>query len=196
MALIKCKECGNQISSSAKSCPKCGAKVKSSGCFGKLFKIAIYIVIGFLALSLIVYIIDPPDKTKVKQEDNSKKDDVTQTEPEKNMWTGYYIGQEKCSMGRNKNEWSNQYQITITESGDELELIGIYFQDRQSIKCKVIGDELIISEQNIGDSSFIIRGKGTRSGNKLLIDYEVDVLVGFDPKQYETNSCTAEFELQ
>lgn len=196
MALIKCKECGNQISSSAKSCPKCGAKVKSSGCFGKLFKIAIYIVIGFLALSLIVYIIDPPDKTKVKQEDNSKKEDVTKTEPEKNIWTGYYIGQEKCSMGRNKNEWSNQYQITITESGDELELIGIYFQDRQSIKCKVIGDELIISEQNIGDSSFIIRGKGTRSGNKLFIEYEVDVLVSFEPKQYETNSCTAEFELQ
>ena len=99
-------------------------------------------------------------------------------------------------MGRNKNEWSNQYQIAITESGDELELIGIYFQDRQSIKCKVVGDELIISEQNIGDSSFIIRGKGTRSGNKLVIEYEVDVLVGFDPKQYETNSCTAEFELQ
>lgn len=196
MALIKCKECGNQISNSAKSCPKCGAKVKSSGCFGKLFKIAIYIVIGFLALSLIVYIIDPPDKTKVKQEDNSKKEDVTQTEPEKNIWAGYYIGQEKCSMGRNKNEWSNQYQITITESGDELELIGIYFQDRQSIKCKVIGDDLIISEQNIGDSSFIIRGKGTRSGNKLVIEYEVDVLVSSDPQQYETNSCTAEFELQ
>jgi len=196
MALVKCKECGNQISSSAKSCPKCGAKVKSSGCFGKLFKIAIYIVIGFLALSLIVYIIDPPDKSKVTQEDNSKKEDAINEEPEKIKWTGYYIGQERCSMGRNKNEWSNQYQITITESGDELELIGIYFQDRQSIKCKVIGDDLIIPEQNLGDSSFIIRGKGTRSGNKLVIEYEVDVLVNFDPKQYETNSCTAEFELQ
>jgi hypothetical protein len=26
MALVKCKECGEQVSSSAKSCPKCGAK--------------------------------------------------------------------------------------------------------------------------------------------------------------------------
>lgn len=28
MALIKCKECGNEVSTTAKACPKCGAKVK------------------------------------------------------------------------------------------------------------------------------------------------------------------------
>jgi len=28
MALIKCKECGNEVSSTAQTCPKCGAKVK------------------------------------------------------------------------------------------------------------------------------------------------------------------------
>jgi hypothetical protein len=27
MALIKCKECGNEVSNSASTCPKCGAKV-------------------------------------------------------------------------------------------------------------------------------------------------------------------------
>lgn len=27
MSLVPCKECGEQISSSAKTCPKCGAKV-------------------------------------------------------------------------------------------------------------------------------------------------------------------------
>jgi hypothetical protein len=38
MALTKCKECGNQISTKAVSCPKCGAplqkKTSSSGCLG------------------------------------------------------------------------------------------------------------------------------------------------------------------
>jgi len=29
MSLIKCKECGQQISRSAKSCPNCGARLKS-----------------------------------------------------------------------------------------------------------------------------------------------------------------------
>lgn len=31
MALIACKECANEVSSTAKACPKCGAKVKVPG---------------------------------------------------------------------------------------------------------------------------------------------------------------------
>lgn len=27
MALIKCKECGNKVSTTAKTCPKCGAEI-------------------------------------------------------------------------------------------------------------------------------------------------------------------------
>ncbi len=42
MALIKCKECGAEVSSSAKACPKCGAKVKRPiGAAGVLVAIAI-----------------------------------------------------------------------------------------------------------------------------------------------------------
>lgn len=44
MALKKCKECGNEVSSSAKTCPKCGKKLKS----GPL-KI-ILIILGFFFL--------------------------------------------------------------------------------------------------------------------------------------------------
>ncbi|HCI3908997.1 TPA: zinc-ribbon domain-containing protein, partial [Pseudomonas aeruginosa] len=37
MALIKCKECGAQVSNKAKACPSCGAKVpKSVGVIGWL----------------------------------------------------------------------------------------------------------------------------------------------------------------
>src|SRR5262245_45797076 len=34
MALIKCKECGNEVSTKAETCPKCGARVarKPLGC--------------------------------------------------------------------------------------------------------------------------------------------------------------------
>jgi hypothetical protein len=31
MALIECKECGNEVSSKAESCPKCGAAVETKG---------------------------------------------------------------------------------------------------------------------------------------------------------------------
>jgi hypothetical protein len=50
MAIVKCKECGNEISTKATSCPKCGARVKrTSGCA----KFAL----GFIVLCVIVGII-------------------------------------------------------------------------------------------------------------------------------------------
>ena len=49
MALQKCKECGNEISKSATACPKCGAKIKKTGCLTK-------IVAGFLILLVLVVI--------------------------------------------------------------------------------------------------------------------------------------------
>lgn len=49
MALVQCKECKAQISSSAKSCPQCGAKVKRTTMFTK-------VVGGFFALVIAVAI--------------------------------------------------------------------------------------------------------------------------------------------
>ena len=37
MALVKCEECGKQISDEAESCPSCGAKPEKMGFFRKLF---------------------------------------------------------------------------------------------------------------------------------------------------------------
>ncbi len=196
MALIKCKECGKEISNTIKSCPHCGAKLKSKGCLGKFFKIVLYLIIIILAISIIVYLVEQSGEPKGDHKDNSIDTEVLQDKPEKIIWNGSYIGQEKCSMGRNKNERSNPYQITISGDGDELEISGIYFQSQQSIRCKIIDNELIIPEQNIGETSFIIRGKGIREGKRLLIEFEVDVIVNFEPKQYETNSCSAEFQIQ
>lgn len=50
MAMTKCKECGNEISTKAESCPKCGAKrPKSSGC-----AIVVAFVLMFFAFSALV----------------------------------------------------------------------------------------------------------------------------------------------
>lgn len=49
MALIKCKECGNEISTKAEACPKCGAKIKSSGFGTRILKgIAIFFLGSFI----------------------------------------------------------------------------------------------------------------------------------------------------
>ncbi len=44
MALVKCKECGNQVSTDAKSCPSCGAKPPKQG-MGLLAKFFLLIVV-------------------------------------------------------------------------------------------------------------------------------------------------------
>ena len=52
MAIIKCKECGNNISSEAKSCPKCGYNNKKNNkifmILGVILVICIIIIGGFL----------------------------------------------------------------------------------------------------------------------------------------------------
>ncbi|MDD2581999.1 MAG: hypothetical protein PHR66_08405 [Desulfuromonadaceae bacterium] len=46
MAITKCKECGNEVSTKADSCPKCGAKIKKSiGCGGLIL---VFIVLGII----------------------------------------------------------------------------------------------------------------------------------------------------
>ncbi|MCT7601282.1 OB-fold putative lipoprotein [Aliarcobacter butzleri] len=57
MALLKCKECGNEISKSAKTCPQCGAKVKMS--FSK--KVIIFIM--GIAIFIAVFSGDKPNTT-------------------------------------------------------------------------------------------------------------------------------------
>jgi hypothetical protein len=49
MAMTKCKECGNEISTKATSCPKCGAKIKHTSWFTKL-------IAGFIGLVVILSI--------------------------------------------------------------------------------------------------------------------------------------------
>jgi len=46
MALIECRECGNEVSTTATSCPKCGAKVRRYGCGS---------IVGFAILAIIVF---------------------------------------------------------------------------------------------------------------------------------------------
>lgn len=53
MALTKCKECGNEVSTKADACPKCGAKIKRTR---PAFK-----VIGVLLLGLFAIAIFAPD---------------------------------------------------------------------------------------------------------------------------------------
>jgi len=87
MALIKCKECGNEVSTTAATCPKCGAKVKKKtgcltwavGCF------VVLVVIGIVSSNL-----DESKKQEVQRqqavvqqkEEAAKKEAVAAMTPE------------------------------------------------------------------------------------------------------------------
>lgn len=62
MALVKCKECGSEVSSKAEACPKCGARVarKPMGC-GSLIGV---IILGAIIISAFSSIFSSSKDTK------------------------------------------------------------------------------------------------------------------------------------
>jgi len=44
MALVKCKECGSQVSTDADRCPQCGAKPKKKSSIGKIIVLALVVI--------------------------------------------------------------------------------------------------------------------------------------------------------
>ncbi len=67
MAIIKCKECQNEISSKAEKCPYCGVKVKRLGC-GGLF--VLFFIIAVIAFT--IKIVHFPDESASSKSFSSK----------------------------------------------------------------------------------------------------------------------------
>lgn len=87
MALIKCPECGNEMSDTAKSCPKCGYLLKKFNLV-KHKKISTYVlVIGIiLFVGIIIWSV------------NTSSEDLA-------VYTGYYFGNATSA-----SEWRD-YQV-------------------------------------------------------------------------------------
>lgn len=77
MALKKCKECGKEVSTEAKTCPNCGAPVKTKSSVGCLTIIAIIFVIGMIGLLINN---DKSDKTSKTQSDAPQKQEMVHKE--------------------------------------------------------------------------------------------------------------------
>ena len=54
MALKKCKECGNDISTEAASCPQCGAVIKKKSGFLRFIGAAVLILITLIAITSMI----------------------------------------------------------------------------------------------------------------------------------------------
>ncbi|MCW5518151.1 lysozyme inhibitor LprI family protein [Muriicola sp. Z0-33] len=108
---------------------------------------------------------------------------------------GLWKGKDNCSEGKNKNQWSNEYNIEILVKDGNVYLKGLYFQRDSSILINIADDEFSIGKQNLGTSDdFIIQGYGKIDGEELIINYQVEVLVDLNNKEYITNYCLSKFK--
>jgi len=55
MALVKCRECGHQISTTARACPSCGAAVRRTSAITKL-------VAALIGVTVVVAVCSKPDQ--------------------------------------------------------------------------------------------------------------------------------------
>ena len=70
MALIKCKECGNEISTTAKACPKCGAKIKKTSIIAAILWSVIFFFIAIFILGQFGP--SAPPRTADQQENSTR----------------------------------------------------------------------------------------------------------------------------
>ena len=141
MALIKCGECGNQISKSAESCPSCGApnksKRKETGC-GTVI-LAVILAFGVLAyLSMGTY--NEYDK-KAK---TAKINTVLEREVDLPKWTSW----------ESKNELDDSTSVYLTLDADQGKSKWGK-KVRLTARCKSNTTELYITWHDyLGDDSY------------------------------------------
>lgn len=90
MALVKCKECGEQVSTKAKNCPKCGAKAPKSTSI-VTWLVLILIVAGVYGVSQSPNSPQSSAKTKNVVSEQSQKNptEVKKTPPPKPAWRSF-----------------------------------------------------------------------------------------------------------
>lgn len=136
MAMKKCKECGEEISSSAKTCPKCGKRLKPTGL--RIFLGIILIIIGLGMMfgsdntttnntttntNGDVAIEQKTETSKVTKENYNKiKNGMTEKEVEK------ILGQ-PASTSENEIEGLGKTVLKHYQEGFSLKGIDVYFHN-------------------------------------------------------------------
>ena len=74
MALVKCRECGTEISSKANACPKCGIAIKHTSLLAKVVLALILICFGFAILGQFSSGTSSSPQPEQTPEEKAKKD--------------------------------------------------------------------------------------------------------------------------
>lgn len=136
MALVKCKECGAQISSSAKTCPQCGKERSSSNSIG-----CGTIILGFFIIGLIGSLFSEknphtstPEKPKTAAELHQEK-----IESQFSAWDGSHRALERYIKDHLKDPDSYEHiKTTYIENADKTLTIYTKYRAKNSFGGYVI----------------------------------------------------------
>ena len=133
MALIKCKECGNEISKKAEKCPNCGAPAK------KKTSVLTWVITVIFVLGFVGYINGPDDgggiapssvaSSKTYQLSDASYDEINS---EVGCDSKYSDDKKEDLFNRNyKNHWMTWRGVVVLSEADEasLNIDGIGTQD-------------------------------------------------------------------
>ena len=126
MALKKCKECGNEVSTKAEKCPHCGAKVKSGiGCIGLIGVVFLIGMFGsFLGESNKTNTNSSSSTSKVKEPAKAKTPEELRKERIKkgfSAWDGSHRELEKIiKISMNDPNSYEHVETTYSDKGDYL----------------------------------------------------------------------------
>lgn len=169
MALIKCKECGKEISKDAELCPHCGKKIKKGNLFLQI--IGVLFIIGFIGN------LSNGDKTNNKQYTNSEKI------AENIVYQKISLRDLERQLKENAARAQQQYQGMYVEFDGPIATIdanGEYFSVKSgdflsSFHCSIKNGQQkqILISKNVGNIVHI-KGKIKRVGE--IMGYSVDVI--------------------
>ncbi len=150
MALIICKECGNQVADSAKQCPSCGATMKKKS--GFLKKIGI----GFGVLRLIggaSSVLIGVSGTSTKPEEKEKK--VTLN----SIAAGCQVEWELMMKSKLKDPDSLDWDVRNAELGmlKEKPVIAVPYRAKNSFNALTLDKAICHIDPNSGDIKAVLK---------------------------------------
>ncbi|MBR1915023.1 MAG: zinc ribbon domain-containing protein [Alphaproteobacteria bacterium] len=171
MSLVKCKECGKEISKDAEICPNCGKKIKK----GNLF---LQIVGIIFILSIIGNIVDS-DKTDSSSSSNQRKEEILQNIEYQKISPRELERKLEENAARAQQQYQGMY-IEFQGKLGNIDADGEYFgvdsgDFLSSFHCSIKNEQQkqVLISKNKGDIVHV-KGKITRVGE--IMGYRVDVI--------------------
>ncbi len=130
MGLIKCKECGSEVSAKAASCPHCGAPVKTErknyGC-GTLL-LGLFIIVIFMSIFSTDDAAEP-DSKKPKTAEELRKDEIGKCF---SGWDGSHRNLEKIVKQSMNDPVSYEHEETIYWDKDDHLIVKLTFRGKNA----------------------------------------------------------------